>query len=587
MADEQDSILKVIVELVDKVTEPLRKVNESFEEFQESVHGIFTSGAEVFAGYEAIKGLVEPAAAFAEAQAHLALATGFTNEKLAEMKEQAASLSTQFPKNLEDITAAQEELYKTFGETTNLEEATKMATKLATVLGIDAVTGANVLSAAYEQLGDKTKPIADQMGTLADKLSLLKDRYMKPGEASSLERDIQRIGKSAQAAGISQNQMFAIWAEGNRLHAGGPRGFGMVEASLFDTLAKSSKELEKAGLQVVHNSQGGVNMIATLERINQMSQQGKMKLFAELPGQAKVLVEMAAHMKDIRDTMETFRGASGELEKGSQALANTPEAKMERLKQTVENLADTIGQQTLPQIIHIVEVMDKWVTAIDKFLTVHPAVAKAVGDLALGIAALLTAGGIYGFVKIIGNVIKLGGELLALPAILGLVQGAWFVLVTGVTEGFAAMGTAALIAFESNPIGWIITALAVVALISYEIWKHWDDIVNTIKDAVEGVKEFAHNASPKDWFEGVVGMATNNPALMAEAYTNATSHVNYAPTVHVSVAPGTDPHAVGADVVNALTSHATSLDDLLNQSRRDNARRSFGDPTLAVASGSW
>lgn len=581
MADEQDSILKVIVELVDKVTEPLRKINEDFEEFQESVHGIFTSGAEVFAGYEAIEGLVEPAAKFAEAQAHLALATRFSNEELAEMKEQAASLSTQFPKNLEDITAAQEELYKTFGETTNLEEATKMATRLATVLGVDAVVGANVLSAAYEQLGDKTKPIAEQMGTLADKLSLLKDRYMKPGEASSLERDIQRIGKSAQAAGISQNQMFAIWAEGNRLHAGGPRGFGMVEASLFDTLAKSSKELEKAGLQVVRSSQGGVNMIATLERINRMSQSGKMKLFAELPGQAKVLVEMAAHMADIKETMDSFRGAGGEMDKASEALANTPEAKIERLKQSLENLADTIGTQTLPQIVHIVEIMSRWLTTIDEFLGKHPGVAKGLGDMALGLAAVLTVGGGYGFLKIIGNVVKLAAKLMGLPAVMGLVQGAWFVLVTGVTEGFEAMGTAALLAFESNPIGWIITALAAVAFISYEIWQHWDDIVNAIKDAVDAVREFAHSASPKDWFKEIAGMATGNVGMMVDAGADAASHMTYSPTVHVNVGPGVDGHAVGRSVIDALNLHATNLDDLLNQNRRENNRRSFRDPTLA------
>ena len=250
MADTEQSLLQVIVEIVDRVTEPLGKIKEDFDDFSDSVHQIWAAGAEVFAGYEAIKGLVEPAADMAEAQAHLGLATQFGAEKLAEMKDQAEALSATVPQSIEQITGAQEELYKTFGNTTNLEEVTKMSAHLATVLGVDATAGANVLAAAYEQLGDKSKPVGEQLGIISDKLALLKDRYLKPGEATNLERDIQRIGKSAQAAGISQNQMFAIWAEGNRLHAGGPRGFGMVEASLFDTLAKSSKELEKAGLLI-------------------------------------------------------------------------------------------------------------------------------------------------------------------------------------------------------------------------------------------------------------------------------------------------------------------------------------------------
>lgn len=584
MADEQDSILKVIVELIDKVSEPLRKVNESFEEFQESVHGILTSGAEVFAGYEAIEGLIEPAAKFAEAQAHLALATGFTSQRLAEMKEQAAALSAQMPKNLEDITGAQEELFKTFGDTENLEELTAMATKLSTVLGVDATSGANVLSAAYEQLGDKTAPMAEQMGVLSDKLALLKDRYMKPGEASNLERDIQRIGKSAQAAGISQNQMFAIWAEGNRLHAGGPRGFGMVEAGLFDTLAKSSKELEKAGLQVVHNSQGGVNMIATLERINRMSQQGKMKLFAELPGQAKVLVEMAAHMKDIKGTMDSFRNATGEMQKGSEALGNTPEAKFERLKNSVENLADTIGQQTLPQIIQIVGIMDKWIVTIDAFLSQHPAVAKALGDIALGLAALLTAGGLYGFLKIIGNVVRLAGELLQLPIIFGLIRAAWFVFQTAFTEGFAEIGTAMLLAFESNPIGWILTGVAALAFLSYEIYEHWDAISAKFKE-VAGFVDHITDALHLTGNGGNTGVlrdsagATPWDIVAHGAHSSGGWHIDYSPTINVQ--GGADHQALSATVQRVLSGHADDLVEALNQTQRETSRRSFRDPTLA------
>jgi TP901 family phage tail tape measure protein len=578
MADTEQSLLQVIVEIVDRVTEPLGKIKEDFDDFSDSVHGIWAAGAEVFAGYEAIEGLIEPASAMAEAQAHLGLATQFGAEKLAEMKDQAEALSATVPQSIEQITGAQEELYKTFGNTGNLEEVTKMSAHLATVLGIDATAGANVLSAAYEQLGDKSKPVGDQLGIISDKLALLKDRYLKPGEASTLERDIQRIGKSAQAAGISQNQMFAIWAEGNRLHAGGPRGFGMVEASLFDTLAKSSKELEKAGLQVVHNSQGGVNMIATLERINQMSQHGKMKLFSELPGQAKVLVEFADHLKDIRDTMGQFRGSGGELEKASTALSNTPGAKMEILKNQLSNIADTLGVQLLPPLITVVTYLSNFLTQLNKFGEAHPVLTQMAGDVIAIVAALLTMAGLFKFGEIIAGVIELGAKLSGLTEI-------WFVLQTALTEGFAEIGTAAAIAFDTNPVGLILTALGLVIVALYEIWKHWDDITGAIHNATEAAMSFAKSATGKDWIKEAFDIGSGNITQGAIDYATVRGRgdVHYSPTVQVNVGPGTDPHAVAGAVGNQMSLHADELRRLMNEIHQDDARRGFGDPTLAGA----
>jgi|GEM_PF-2814865 len=576
MADEEKSVLQVIVEIVDKVSEPLRSIKDDFDEFSNSVHQIWAAGAEVFAGYEAIKGLVEPAMDMAQAQEHLALATGFGADKLAELKDQAEKLSTTMPQSIEEITGAQEELYKTFGNTADIEQVTTMAAKLATVLGVKATAGANVLASAYEQLGDKSKPLSEQLGVIGDKLALLKDRFLKPGEATNLERDIQRIGKSAQAAGVSQNQMFAIWAEGNKLHAGGPRGFGMVEAGLLDTLAKSSKELEKAGLQVVHTSKGGVNIIQTLERINRMSQAGKMKMFAELPGQAKVLVEMADHIKDIRDTMGQFQGSGGEMEKAAAALANTPEGRMERLVNTLQNLADKIGTQLLPQVIAVVGWLTEMMNRINKLADAHPVLLRMVGDFIAIIASLLTLAGLFHFAEIIAGVIELGIKLSGLTEI-------WFVLQTALTEGFAEVGTAAAIAFDTNPIGIILTALGLVIVALYEIYKHWDQITGAIHRAADAAVSFAHNATGKDWLKEIGDVATGNFAMAGVDFAGVKgrSEVHYSPTVHVNVGPGTDPHAVAGAVANQMSIHGDALKKMLQQVHQQDMRTSFGDPMLA------
>jgi TP901 family phage tail tape measure protein len=579
MADTEQSLLQVIVEIVDKVTEPLGKIKEDFDGFSDSVHQIWAAGAEVFAGYEAIKGLVEPAADMAEAQAHLGLATQFGAEKLAEMKDQAEALSATVPQSIEEITGAQEELYKTFGNTANLEEVTKMAAKLGVVLGLDATKGANVLAGAYEQLGDKSKPLAEGLAAVADNMALLKDRYLKPGEATNLERDIQKIGIAAQHAGISQNVMFAMWAEGNKLHAGGPRGFGMQEAGLIDTLDKKSKSLEEAGLQVHHFKGGAVDLMTTLEGINRMSNRAKLKLFAELPAQSQVLVEFASHLKELQATANEFSGgAGGELDKATNVLANTPGAKLEILKNQLSNVADTLGVQVLPQVIILVTELTKLLVGINKFAETHPVLTRMAADFVVIVASLLTLAGLWHFGEIIVNVIKLGYNLTNLGGIFSTLSA----LVTGGTE---AMGVAFAAAFDTNPIGLVLTLLGLVIAAVVLIWTHWDQITSAIHRATEAAISFAHNATGKDWFKEIAGIATGNIALAANTAAGVVKpgDIHYSPTVHVNVGPGTDPHAVAGAVGNQMSLHADELRRLMHENQQDDARRGFGDPTLAGA----
>lgn len=604
MADEQKSVLQVLIELVDRVSEPLQEVNENFEQFSESAHGWWTAAAEVFAGYEALSKFTEPAIAMAEAQARLGLAGKFSAEQLAAFKEQAEDLADVFPKNAEDITAAQTELYKTLGNVEKTKEATEIATRLATVLGINATEAATVLASTYENLGDKTKPVTDQMQEVADKLSVLTTLFPTSGMgASRMAMEMSRLGEVAATYGIKQNQVFATLAEMNKLHVGGQRGAGMVLQELIQSLGELDSHgiptLAKYGLVLEKDRAGNLHFIATLERMAKMQPAALQSLLQRFHGQGQAIALALQHLPEIEEDYRKFEASGGALNDAATALANTPQAKLERLKDTVANLADTIGTQTLPQIIHIVSVLDKWVTKIDEFLTKHPAFAKAVGDVTLGLGGLLTLSGIWKFGSITVGLIKLTGELLKLPEILGMIRNAWTAGTLAAEafaggEGIGAVGTALSALFESNPVGWIITLIAALAIGAYEVYKHWDKVVEVfheIRDAAAELFNFLEHSTGLDKLHfladllgGNIGAAAVDMSVPTVAggssiAASSAQQIHYNPQVTVNVGPGVDPADAAAAFHGVLQGHASEFGgNLAEQQRREN-RLSFRDTT--------
>lgn len=160
MADEQESVLKLLVELVDQVTEPLNQVREGFEQFESGVWDLAAAFGSAFLGYELFEHLAEPAAAFQEEQVKLALATHESSEQLRKFKEQAEELSQTYPSDIENVTAAQTLLFQTFKDDKTVLAATEQADRLATALGWKAADAANILASAYNNLAPKGADVA-------------------------------------------------------------------------------------------------------------------------------------------------------------------------------------------------------------------------------------------------------------------------------------------------------------------------------------------------------------------------------------------------------------------------------------------
>jgi TP901 family phage tail tape measure protein len=577
--EDQTSILKVLVQLRDEATEPLKKVSESFEAFSDSLHGIWYSALEIGAGYEMLKGIIEPASAFEDAQVGLRMVTNDSAEALKQFQEQAEELSIKFPKSAEDITTAQENMYKKLGDVGATLKATEIATQLATALRVDATTGSNILGSAFANLKIKGMDTNESLEKLSDNLALLRAGFLKSdAPVGNMERDLRQLGQVAGKTHVDVDQLFTVWAELSKLGQGGRAGAAIVVKGIIDKLTESNKngtnELARYGLHIQRTKEKHLDLIATLQQIANLPTAQRNALVMQMKGQNDALGLLVQNMGDMNAVLARFNSDAGESAKDAQKVTETTSSQWKELSDAATNLKVALGTGLKPQIDGISEALKGLAVNITDFSKAHPDLSKLAGDLALAAAGLVTLAGVVGVGKLIVPFVRLAGTISGITGLIGMMGDTWAAACLIAEGGIGAIGGALTMLFESNPIGWIITGVAAIAIGSYEIYKHWGDIRDAIEGAASAVDSFLHVASFKDWGNVIGDVATGNFAS-AGADIGMAASANYAPTVHVHVSGNADPQAIGSAVNNSLSMSFDQFQKMQEESLNLNSRRSF------------
>lgn len=610
MAGEEDqSILKVLVELVDQVTEPLHKVQESFEEFESSVWELTQAFASVYLGYELLEGLLEPAREFQNAQVGLALATNASTEALAAFKEQGEELSETMPQALSDITDAQTNMFQTFSDYGIAKIGAEQATALATILGIKPLQASNDLASAVENLGDQSSPVGERMESLVDKIAVLATKFpMAAQGAARLGSDLGRIGPVAREFGVTTNAIFATMGELARLHVGGRAGPGSFMSNLLSQALKVDAKtgishLQALGVTIARTGEahdgmaaGSVNWLKTLQLMSQMDPTKLKHIEESLGTQGLGLTALLSNMKGVLSSYDLFANSAGAGAAAAAARTKTFDAQLTILKNTTENFAELLGTTMLPAITRWIELLAEGAKSVIDFAEAHPTLTKIVATtLAIG-AAVLTLVALIGLAGAVTEFL-LGGWKQMGELFLAVINPAGEVF-TGIVLELtdAGLGLAASMAIAGAAMAAIAIAIAAILFGIYEIYNHWEKVHEVLLEVIDdlhsiwtfGTKEGGiadklwnfglPNGSDvraeridmrNDGFDQSRLYGQNGPAGATAA------QLTYSPTVHV--------HGnADEDVLNELhRNHSEDMATKLNEQMRQFARQSFLDPTLA------
>lgn len=352
---------------------------------------------------------------------------------------------------------------------------------------IEFTRTAGMMASAFElpagELSDQMGKIAGlykipipAIGDLADAINFLDDNAISKG--GDIIEFLQRTGGAASAVKVSGKEMAAL---GSTLLTLGERSETASTATnaLFTKLAAADKgtkkfrgALDELGLSA-EGIQKGMQMDAegtilqVLEAVNKLPQTKRLGVLVDMIGleHSDTIAKLAGNMGEYRKQigLVNSEAAKGSMAREFAATAETTAAQWQIAKNAMTIASVNIGAVLLPVVNQFLGVIGKGAVAVGEFAREHPVLAKNVA-----LVAGTVLGGVAAF-----NAVKFA--------------------IGGVSFAFHALK----LAMATNPIGLVLMALAVGAVLIYE---NWEPIKAFFLDLWNGIKVGAETLW--NWLKG-------------------------------------------------------------------------------------
>ena len=460
-------------------------------------------------------GLVKPAIAFESAMADVKKVVNFdTPQQIKEMEHDIKQLSKRIPIAVEGLT----QMIATGGQLgvprEKLAQFAEIASKMSIAFDItseEASTSmaklSNVLQVPIEQMtkvGDVINHLSNNTAATAQDLltvsikagAMAKSFGMSHNELSALASSFIALGVAPEQAASSINMMTS------RLKLL-PVATGAARDA-FNMLGISMQEYT----EMVQTGRGKDALLAVLESIKGLStiqrSQALKEIFGEKVSQKiNALIDnldlLRNNIEMVSDEAAYTNSMQQEFEMRSATTANS----LQLLKNQMSVLATNIGATLLPTINSVVGIFGKAASSLADFAEKHPTLIKYIGLAVTGMMSfkLATFALGYGFTFIKGGILSVVSVFTRMRTAFSLLKLGFGGLIPIIRSVGAAI--------VSNPIGLIITGIAVGAALIIKYWKPisaffkrlFEPVVEVFKNVWNWVTNLWEKA--KDIFSGI------------------------------------------------------------------------------------
>lgn len=474
--------------------------------------------ADVVALGGSMYGLIKPAIDFESAMADVKKVVDFdTPDELQEMQNQIKELSKTIPLSLDglaQIVAAGGQLGVA---KENLAGFAETAAKMAVAFGTTADEAgqsmaklSNVLQMPISEMnrvGDVINHVSNNIAATAPEIvevtlragAMGKSFGLAHNDIAALAGTFVAMGKTPEIAGTAINMMTS------RLKLI-PVSSGAAREA-FDQLGISMSEYTR----MVERGDGKQAILTVLEALSKVQGVKRSQIMKDMFGEQATrhinsLVEGLDTLKDNFAMVANETDYAGSMEKEFAARSATTENNIQLLKNQLAILATNIGSTLLPAINSLAEKLGKAAGTFADFAEKHPKLIKYIGLAVAGMAGakLATFALGYGFTFLKGGVLTIMSVFTKARTIFSLLR----LGMGGLIPIIRAVGAA----FISNPVGLIITGIAVGAMLVIKYWepisaffkKLWDKILQGWERVKKAFKE------AKEWFsDSWLGKAWN------------------------------------------------------------------------------
>ena len=508
------------------------------------VAGFAALASSVTATMGTIRGLADPAIKFESAMADVKKVVNFdTPAQFKEMGDDILKLTRTIPMAGEEIAAIVAAGGQSGVARENLLGYAKDAATMGVAFDMAAGDAGEAMATMANVLG---KPITE-MAQFGDVINHLSDN------ANSKAKDnvITRVGSDTRMLGLTEKQSAALGSTflsmGKAPELAAQAVKGMSSSFLQLKAGEHAKELKQLGFTTKSfaaamnkDAQGAISSF--IEKVKQMPKDKQYPLLAKIFGKqyADDVLLLAQNTGEYNRQLGLLQETDeqgnlkyiGSMQREFENRSNTAENKLTKLKNSISELATKIGAAFLPVISSFVENITPVIYSIGKWVETNPQimdwVLKIGGGVAAVVAGLLTLHSAFSFVsagllpfikagKFLG--VFLGKFLFSAISKLSLGLG---YLIGYVIKGAMMFGKAILMmsrALLTNPIGLIITGIAVAAYLIYENWAKvgpwfaelWGKVSGVFSNAWNGITNFCSTAwtNISNFFTSGIGNITS------------------------------------------------------------------------------
>lgn len=474
-------------------------------------------------------GLIKPAVAFESAMADVKKVVDFDSpDELKQMESEIKKLSETIPLTLEGLTqivAAGGQLGVPKAELTKFAEtAAQMSVAFditADEAGQSMAKLSNVLQMPISEMskvGDVINHLSNNIAATAPEITevnlragaMAKSFGLSYNEVSALAGTFVSMGKSPEIAGTAINMM------ASRLKLI-PVSSGAAREA-FDQLGISMAEYT----EMVESGRGKDALLAVLDALTKIQGVKRSQIMVDMFGEnanrhINSLVESLDTLKANFELVANETEYAGSMQREFAARSATTENNLQLLKNQMAVLATNVGATLLPAINSVVGIFGQAASSLAEFAEKHPTLIKYIGLAVAGMTSFKLASFAlgYGFTFLKGGALAIVGVFSKVKTIFSVAK----IALGAVIPVIKAVGTA----FFTNPVGLIITGIAVGAALIIKYWKPisaffkrlFEPVIQVFKqvwDWITGLWEKAKDIfnGVKDWLkDSWVGKAWN------------------------------------------------------------------------------
>lgn len=415
--------------------------------------------------------------------------------------------------------------------------ATETALRVAKATMADSAQTANLVATVYNNLGDKTANVTNEMGRLGDILTKTQQLFQLKN-LGQLQEGLKYAIPSAKQFGTSVEELNVVLG---KLNNAGMQG-SMAGTAFASSMRKMISASQKLGFEISRTADGGISYIGTLKNIkkqfggfDKMSDETKMAFQKAFGAEGlRAISLLSGEVGDLQQKLKQVKNSKNAASKAQKIMEAPPNEQWKILINNLNALKMALSKQVIPTVSLAIMNVTSFIQKLTDIAKAHPNLAKTMMMIAGVTTAILAIVG--PIMTVMGAFTMMGGY--GYKSFLNIKKG-YLKLKASMKSGKLASATtkikASMIQMASSAKKAAISAAQSLKKMAISIYQTGKQAAITAATSIKQLAVSVWNFGKQAAMQAVTGLKSMALGLVQMAKKAVLAGVNAIPTLVASV----------------------------------------------------